>query len=80
MATLSTDGERLSLSLILVLGLATGLLYFLLALGVSPQGTVLADSRYGLVSAVATSAIVWATNRLRLPKRLFQQPANRVIE
>jgi hypothetical protein len=78
MAITSTDEERLSLSFALVLGLATGVLYFLLAREVNPDAPTLTDGLFGLVSGVVTSGIVWARGRVRLPKRLFQLPIDPV--
>jgi hypothetical protein len=80
MAITSTDGDRLSLSFALVLGLATGLLYFLLALALKPDATAFVAGLYGLVCGVVTTGIAWARGRFRLPRRLFPQPAHRVIE
>jgi hypothetical protein len=76
MAITSTDGEWLSLSFSVMLGLVTGLLYFLLALGLSPKGTAFGAGLFGLVSGVVTTGIAWATGRVRLPKRLVQKPAD----
>jgi hypothetical protein len=74
MAIPSTNGERLSSSLALVLGLATGLLYFLLARGMNPDGATLAAGLFGLLSGVVTTGIAWATGRVRLPKPQFHLP------